>query len=180
MNTVHLMGYRSFLSLILNELLQSEIVQKLTSLQKITCISVITDKKINFTLYISSVVFHLSLWFKLNSFFSLVLFLLEYFCLLEYTKDEEKKVTGKTIKCKEMALQKYHLPFLLLKIVKISFGKLSVLSTTWEWRKTGKWRGYVICVIVTHSVWKSICGWPLTFKKCTFKLTIFLSKTMEI
>ena len=74
MNTVHLMGYRIFLSLILNELLQSEIVHKLTSFQKITCISVITDKKINFTFYISSVVFHLSLWFKLDSFFSLVLF----------------------------------------------------------------------------------------------------------
>ena len=51
MNKANLMGYRKkffkiFLSLQLNEFLESEIRQKLSSVQKIACINAITDKKI--------------------------------------------------------------------------------------------------------------------------------------
>ena len=51
MNKANLMGYRKkflkiFLSLQLNEFLESEIRQKLSSIQKIASINAITDKKI--------------------------------------------------------------------------------------------------------------------------------------
>ena len=45
----------SFLSLHLNEILQSEIKQKLFSVQKTTCITAIADKKIISVLYVSGV-----------------------------------------------------------------------------------------------------------------------------
>ena len=66
----------SFLNLALNESLQLEIKQKISSVQKITCITAIADKKkkIKWSLYICGVLIHLSLSLKLSSFFSLVLF----------------------------------------------------------------------------------------------------------
>ena len=65
----------SFLSYQLSEFLQSEIKQKLSSVQKITCVTAIADKEI-ISIFCVSGYFapHLSLLFKLNSFFSVALF----------------------------------------------------------------------------------------------------------
>ena len=58
----------------MNELLQSEIMQKLYSVQKIARITASADRKIKGCLNICGFVLHLSLFFKLNSFFRLILY----------------------------------------------------------------------------------------------------------
>ena len=64
-----------FLSLQLNESLQSEIKQKLSSVQKITCITAILIRKWYWILCIWGIMVPLSrMLFKLNSFFILALF----------------------------------------------------------------------------------------------------------
>ena len=101
----------SFLSLQLNEFLQSVIKQELSSTKKITCIIAIADKKILlYSAYLGSCAPHLSLLFKLNSFFSLALFppgisqlvhdvvtTLGYSCILVATSDNV--VTTLTQRC---------------------------------------------------------------------------------
>ena len=69
-------SFMSFLSLHLNEILQSEIKQKLFSVQKTTCITAIPDKKIIsvYSVYLGYCAPHLISLFSLNSFFSLALF----------------------------------------------------------------------------------------------------------
>lgn len=67
----------------MNELLQSEIMQKLYSVQKIARVTASADRKIKGCLNICGVVLHLSLFFKLNSFFNW------FYILLESMKEEE-------------------------------------------------------------------------------------------
>ena len=62
-----------------------------------------------------------------------------------------------------------------IQIFKTDFRKLLILSIFWEWRiwRGEGARGYLVCVIMTHCVRKSICGSPLikifneTFHRCT-------------
>ena len=48
-----------------------------------------------------------------------------------------------------------------IKIFKMGFKKLSILSKFWEWHKWQGVGGHLICVIMTHCVRKWICASPL-------------------
>ena len=83
MNKVRLMSHKnndlpflSILSLRLNESLQQEIKQELSSVQKITCITTMADKRIISVFWPSGgyCAPHLCLLLKLNSFLNLSLF----------------------------------------------------------------------------------------------------------
>ena len=89
MNEVH---FIRVLILQLNEFLQSQQKQILSSAQKVFSIIVIADKK-KINAVCTGDVIYVSLWFKLNTFFSLVLF------SPRIHKAREKKPISKTISC---------------------------------------------------------------------------------
>ena len=111
--------------MLLNEFLQSEIMQGLPSVEYITRITTIPRKKIS-VVYISAVLYYLSLLCKSNSFFSLIMFVAgihkrkgrKWINQLNWNFEELSKI--------EICL------FLLLKIFKAFFRDLSILLKIWE------------------------------------------------
>ena len=130
MKTVYLLGQRNFclfisFYLLLNEFLQSEIMQKSHSVQNITSIIAVADEKSDA---------FVCLWccappcfvVQINDFFSLVPF------SAVIHKRRGKKLIIKTIKYKRDSFSKMQFAFCYLKDIPKVFGKLSILSKIWK------------------------------------------------
>ena len=116
-------SFISFLSLQSNKLLQqSEIKQKLSSVQKMNCITGIANKKVISVFYVSGV-----LCSSLQSAIQAKYFL-QFDSIFPWNPQRRRKKTNWQLYVILAVLQRFHPPFLLSRTFETFFRKLSILS----------------------------------------------------